>query len=41
MTDVYKWYLTNGVTMQEYKGFFADMGTHDGLLKVANYVSQI
>lgn len=40
MTDIYKWYLTQGIRMEEYKGFFGDMGTPDGLLKVANYVRQ-
>ncbi len=36
MVDVYKWYLENGIQMKEYKGLFVDMGTPDGLLKVAN-----
>lgn len=37
MTDIYKWYLTQGVRMEEYKGFFTDMGTPDGLLRAANH----
>jgi len=41
MTDIYKWYILNGVQMKEYKGFFADMGTRDGLLKVANHVQAL
>jgi len=38
MVDIYKWYLENGIQMKEYDGTFVDMGTPDGLLKVANYV---
>lgn len=40
MTDLYKWYLDNGVKMQEYKGTFIDMGTPEGLLKAANHIKE-
>lgn len=39
MTDIYKWYLTQGIRMEEYKGFFGDMGTPKGLLRVANHIA--
>jgi glucose-1-phosphate thymidylyltransferase len=41
MVDLYRGYLLEGIKMQEYKGFFADMGTPEGLLKVANYEAGI
>lgn len=38
LIDLHNWYLQNGAEMVEYKGFFGDMGTPDGLLRVANHV---
>lgn len=38
MIDIYRWYMDSGVKMKEYKGFFADMGTPDGILKVSQYI---
>lgn len=40
ITDINNWYLKNGLEMSQYTGFFGDMGTPDGLLRVANYESQ-
>lgn len=40
LIDLHRWYLEHGVEMVEYKGFFGDMGTPDGLLRVANYVKE-
>lgn len=34
LLDVYRYYLENGVEMQEYRGTFVDMGTPDGISKV-------
>lgn len=39
ITDINNWYLSNGLEMSYYDGFFGDMGTPEGLLRVANYVS--
>lgn len=41
LIDLHNWYLQHGAKVEEYKGFFQDMGTPDGLLKVANYVQKI
>lgn len=38
LVDLHRWYLEHGVEMVEYKGFFSDMGTPDGLLRVANHI---
>lgn len=38
LIDLHNWYLRNGAEMKKYKGFFGDMGTPDGLLRVANHV---
>lgn len=40
LVDVHRWYLENGAEMREYKGFFQDMGSPDGLLKVANHIKE-
>lgn len=40
LIDLHNWYLQNGAEMKEYMGFFADMGTPDGLLRVANHVAE-
>jgi glucose-1-phosphate thymidylyltransferase len=40
MTDIYKWYLLAGVNMKEYKGFFGDMGTPEGLRRVKQHESK-
>lgn len=36
MVDIYRYYLANGVNMQQYTGKFVDMGTPGDLLKTAN-----
>lgn len=41
ITDVNNWYLERGIRLQEYTGFWGDMGTPDGLLRVANYISKL
>ena len=38
LIDLHNWYLQNGADVKEYKGFFGDMGTPDGLLRVANHI---
>lgn len=38
ITDVNNWYLTRDCLVLEYQGYWSDMGTHDTLLEVANYV---
>lgn len=40
ITDINNWYLQNGGQILEHQGFFGDMGTTTGLLRVANYVSE-
>lgn len=40
LVDIYRFYLENGAEMIEHQGFFGDMGTPDGLLRVANYVKE-
>jgi len=40
LIDLHNWYLQNGADIKEYKGFFGDMGTPDGLLRVANHIAQ-
>lgn len=37
LLDVYRAYMREGIRMEEYKGFFTDMGTPDGLLRAANH----
>lgn len=37
LIDLHNWYLQNGAEVKEYKGFFGDMGSPDGLLRVANH----
>lgn len=39
LIDLHNWYLQNGAQMKEYKGYFQDMGTPEGLLKAANHIS--
>jgi glucose-1-phosphate thymidylyltransferase len=41
LVDLHRWYLENGAEMKEYKGFFADMGTPDGILRVANHIKAV
>lgn len=38
LIDIYRFYLEQGAPVLEHKGFFGDMGTYDGLLRVANHV---
>lgn len=40
LVDIYRYYLENGAEMIEHKGFFGDMGTPDGLLRVANHIKE-
>lgn len=40
LIDIHNWYLDNGADIKEYKGFFGDMGTPDGLLRVARHVQE-
>lgn len=40
LIDLHNWYLQNGADVREYKGFFQDMGTPDGLLRVANHIAE-
>lgn len=40
LIDLHRWYLEHGVEMVEHKGFFGDMGTPDGLLRVANHIKE-
>lgn len=37
LVDIYNWYLQNGAQVKEHDGFFGDMGTPDGLLRVAKH----
>lgn len=39
LIDLHNWYLQNGADVREYKGIFQDMGTPEGLLKVANHIA--
>lgn len=39
LVGLHQWYLANGADVKEYKGFFGDMGTPDGLLRVANHIA--
>ena len=39
LIDLHNWYLQNGANIKEYKGFFGDMGTSEGLLRVANHIA--
>lgn len=38
ITDINNIYLKHGMQIEEYKGYWSDMGTPDSLLEVANYV---
>jgi glucose-1-phosphate thymidylyltransferase len=38
LIDLHNYYLKLGAPVVEYAGFFGDMGTPDGLLRVANHV---
>lgn len=40
IVDIHNFYLQNGADMVEYQGFFADMGTYDGLMRAASYVQE-
>lgn len=40
LIDLHNWYLQHGAKVKEYKGFFGDMGTPRGLLRVANYIQE-
>lgn len=37
IVDIHNFYRANGAQMVEYTGYFADMGTPDGLLRAANH----
>ena len=39
LIDLHNWYLQNGAEVKEYRGFFGDMGTPEGLLRVANHIA--
>lgn len=38
ITELNNWYLANGADVAEYNGFFGDMGTPNGLLRVSNHI---
>lgn len=38
IVDIHNFYRQEGADLVEYKGFFGDMGTADGLLRVANHI---
>jgi len=38
LIDIHNWYLEHGVELVQYEGFFSDMGTPEGLLRVANHL---
>ncbi len=40
IVDIHNMYREAGAQMVEYEGFFGDMGTPDGLLRVANHEAQ-
>lgn len=40
IVDIHNFYRDVGADMVEYQGFFADMGTPDGLLRAANYIQE-
>lgn len=40
IVDIHNFYRANGADMVEYHGYFADMGTPDGLLRAANHVAE-
>ncbi len=40
LVDIHKFYLENGAAIIEHQGFFSDMGTPNGLLKVANHIKE-
>lgn len=41
LIDLHNFYLQNGADVKEYKGFFTDMGTPEGLLRAANHEAGI
>lgn len=40
LIDLHNFYLQNGAQVMPYKGFFGDMGTPSGLLRVANHIHE-
>lgn len=38
IVDIHNFYREHGADMVEYQGYFADMGTPDGLLRASNYI---
>ncbi len=40
IVDIHNFYRSNGAQFVEFNGFFGDMGTPDGLLRVANYIQK-
>lgn len=40
IVDIHNFYRENGADMVEFNGFFADMGTPNGLLRAANWVKE-
>lgn len=41
ITDINNWFLKNeNAQIREYQGYWSDMGTHDSLNEVANYVKE-
>jgi glucose-1-phosphate thymidylyltransferase len=38
ITDVNNWYIRNGASVEEYDGYWSDMGTFDTLLEVAEHI---
>lgn len=38
LVDIHNFYLSVGADVKEYKGFFGDMGSPQGLLRVANHI---
>lgn len=37
LIDVYRYYMSRGIKMREYQGFFTDMGTPNGVLRAASH----
>lgn len=40
LIDLHNWYAQHGAEFKEYKGFFTDMGTPEGLLRAANHIAE-
>lgn len=40
ITDVNNWYLSNKCAVNDYSGYWSDMGTFDSLLRTANYIKE-